>query len=279
AQIRLATPPKKGASTFVVGYGVTETYTDKTPQPYQRYWRDNLAIQGVGPISGYIGEREIYLGESICQGDSGGPVMAHSTGALLAVTSRGGNGVRPSATNPSAACVGTRANNIFTRVDGSKDLIKATLAEYGRIPWEEGAPKPAEPTGPPPPTPGSLGTACTGDGDCSSKICVDIGTGTTLCSAACTAETPCPGGYECAGGYCIPADPPAPGDDAGPVDDSGVPPGEDPTNPADVTTPASKGCSVAALPSNLADGRSGAALLPFALGALLLVARRRRAIK
>jgi hypothetical protein len=279
AQIRLAKPPTRGESTFVVGYGVTETYTSSTPQPYQRYWRDNLSIQGVGPLSGYIGSREIYLGESICQGDSGGPVMDHTTGALLAVTSRGGNGSRPTATDPSAGCVGTSAENIFTRVDGFADMIRKTLGEYGRIPWEEGAPKPPEPSGPPPPPAGSLGSPCANSDECASKICVDLGTGTNLCSRECSESSPCPDAFECASGYCIPAAPPPPpaGEDAGPTtDDAGTPP-SDQLVPDQGATSSSKGCSIAsARAPNETSGRD-VGLLSLAALSVVLIARRRRA--
>ena len=277
--IRLERAPARSASVFVVGYGVTETYTDTTPQPFQRYWRDNLSIQGVGPISGYIGARELWLGESICQGDSGGPVMDHTTGALLAVTSRGGNGARPTATDPSAACVGSRTQNIFTRVDGFADLIKKTLADYGRIPWEEGAPKPPEPTGPPTPPPGALGAPCSNAAECTSKICVDVGTGSTLCSQKCSDAAPCPGGYDCASGYCIPGSttPPPPADDAGtpPTDDSGTPPGDQPI-PDEGATTSSKGCAISTVATHEDGARSVGSLATLSLFALAGVALRRR---
>src|SRR5207245_5177697 len=115
---------------------------------------------------------EIALGESICQGDSGGPVKDHTTGALLAVTSRGGNGSAPTPSDPSAACVGSGTSNIFTRVDAFSSLITSTLAAYGETPWEEGSPKPPDPVGPTPGS-GALGSPCTAAGDCTTGICIE----------------------------------------------------------------------------------------------------------
>ena len=278
AQVRLKSPPTRGESVFVVGYGITQDDTGSPSGAHARYWRDGLSVLGVGPDP-YLGDREMYMGESICQGDSGGPVMDHGSGALLAVTSRGGNGTRPTSTQPWAGCVGSSAQNIFTRVDGYADMIRKTLADYGRIPWEEGAPKPPDPVGPPPPS-GVLGSPCGVPLDCKTHLCVNDGTG-SRCSQTCSASNPCPGGFDCAGGYCVPSLPPPPPDDAGtkppPSDagpgavDSGAPDGDVPPQPDSAPTDSKGGCS--------AGGRSSSARDAWVLGAMLamgLVARRRR---
>ena len=268
AQVRIASAPRQSESVFVLGYGVTETTTDKTPTPYPRFIRDPLSILEVGPLAGGIGDRELTLGESICQGDSGGPVMDHDTSALLAVTSRGGNGTKATAADPARPCVGTDVTNIFTRLDGNEALIRKTLADYGRIPWEEDAPKPPEPTLPLPPH--ALGGYCANDAACISKLCISVDED-QLCSQACDDATPCPAGFDCNGGYCTPAQPKPPPRDAGVIDSAVDAPAE--TGPS-ANDSSSSGCSLA---TRAFDGESkGMPLL--ALGAIagLIAARARR---
>ena len=273
SQIRLASAPTAGEGVFVVGYGITDTDGAHPPDPHQRYWRDGLSILEVGPTSdGFAGANEIILGESICEGDSGGPVKDHGTTALLAVTSRGGNGSGPSTTYPAQPCVGSGTYNLFTRVDAFSSLIKSTLAAYGEIPWEEGAPKPPDPTTPPPA--GALGSPCTTGSDCKTGICVDAD-GSMVCSSHCSASEPCPSGFDCASGYCVPSgSPPPPADDAGtppPGDDAGTPPGDNPTPDANATDDTKGGC---AMGSTTTTNASAFAVL--ALAGLALVRRRRR---
>jgi MYXO-CTERM domain-containing protein len=281
SQIRLASGPHASESVFVVGYGITETDTPSSlTAPHQRYWRDGLSILEVGPTTdGFAGPSEIILGESICQGDSGGPVKDHASGALLAVTSRGGNGSPPSSSYPAQPCVGSGTYNLFTRVDKFASLIKSTLASLGEIPWEEGAPKPPDPTTPPPA--GELGSPCTTGSDCNTGICVDAD-GSMVCSRHCSSTEPCPSGYDCAGGYCVPASapPPPPDDDAGtpPTDDSGTtpPPGDQPSPDANTTDDTKGGCAVAVTSPSTTTRTSALSALALALAGLAIVRRRRR---
>ncbi len=264
APIRLTKPPKTGAPVAVAGYGLSnDGVTSSATAFHPRYKREGLNIAAVGPAGGYVGTKELVLGESICSGDSGGPVYDGYSGALLAVTSRGGNGTAPSASQPWAGCVGSKTYNIFTRVDGYADLIRATLAEVGEVPWEEGTPKPT-PTTPPGPTPGDVGATCAGPSDCTSKLCISYD-GKNLCSQKCTDKSTCPAGMDCAGGFCVPGAP-------APVD----PPAEDAGTDPPAATPASEpttkgGCTTA-------PGSSGAPSLAFGLvaGLAVLVTRRRR---
>jgi hypothetical protein len=264
---------------FVVGYGITETDGASVPDPHQRYWRDGLSILEIGPTSdGFAGASEIILGESICQGDSGGPVKDHASTALLAVTSRGGNGSGPSSTYPAQPCVGSGTYNIFTRVDPFADLIKSTLATYGEIPWEEGAPKPPDSTTPPPA--GELGSPCTSGSDCKNGICVDAD-GSMVCSQHCSASEPCPTGFDCASGYCVPSGspPPPPPDDAGtpPPDDSGTPPpGDNPSPDANANNDSKGGCAIAAATSSSTTPSSASVLALLALAGATIALRRRR---
>lgn len=265
AQIRTAKPPVKGETVAVAGYGVTQTDTPTTLAAgfHKRYRRENLKIAYVGPVpSYYIGAKEIVFGESICQGDSGGPVYAQGSVALLAVTSRGGNGMRSDPAKPYAGCVGSSTINYFTRVDGFTDLIKKTVGEVGEILWEEGAPKPEQPTTKLP-DPGALGAICGGAADCGSKLCVEWD-GKKVCSQACSDAKPCPSGFDCAGGYCVQAAPP------GEPPPEETPP-EETAPAADPTTSEQKGgCAVASGPS-----QTSFALLA-GLGLALAATRRRR---
>ncbi len=267
APIRLAKPPKAGAFSAVAGYGLSNDGVVSGPAFFHpRYQRQNLQILAVGPTGGYLGSRELMLGESICSGDSGGPVYDQTTGALLAVTSRGGNGTAPSKTTPYAGCVGSKTYNTFTRVDGFAALIKSTLAEVSEVPWEEGTAKPPPPT-PTGPTPGDIGAICGGPADCVSKICISY-EGKQVCSKACTDKSACPENFDCVSGYCVPNPPPPPIDTLPPVDDAGIdPPAADP-----VPEPTQKGgCSVVA-----GHGPSSWNTAPLAAMVALLLRRRRR---
>lgn len=266
AQIRLEKPPTKSELVAVAGYGVTETDTPATLSAglHKRYRRENLRIAYVGPIpSYYLGEREIILGESICQGDSGGPVYDQGTVALLAVTSRGGNGQRQDPAKPYVGCTGTSTVNYFTRVDGFADMIKKTVGEVGELIWEEGTPKPDQPTTKLP-DPGALGAFCGGPSECSSKLCVDFD-GKKLCSQACDDSKPCPTGYDCLGGYCGPSS--GTPTDPGPTDPG---PTDNPAPAADPGTTTSKaGCST---------GSSSDTSFVFLLGVGLALAVTRRRV-
>jgi V8-like Glu-specific endopeptidase len=259
--IRLAAPPKTGEKTAVAGYGLTTMDTGTPTELHKRYRRENLSILAVGPQPMYgLGSKEIILGESICSGDSGGPVFDETTSALLAVTSRGGNGTMPTASAPYAGCTGSRAYNIFTRVDGFTDLIKKTVGEVGEEVWEEGTPKPTPPTMPMP-DPGALGAVCASPTECASKLCVDFG-GSKTCSQACSDSAPCPTGFDCNSGYC------APHVDAPPGTDPGTDPAADPNAATDDGGTVKKGgCST-----------SGGSSDPFAamllVGAGIMLARR-----
>ncbi len=257
--IRLAKPPVKSETVAVAGYGVTETDTPTTLSSslHKRYRREGLRIAYVGPVpSYYIGAREIVLGESICQGDSGGPVYAQATKALLAVTSRGGNGQREDPTKPWIGCVGTSAVNYFTRVDGFADLIRKTVGEVGEVLWEEGTPMPEQPTTKVP-DPGTLGAVCATGSECASKLCVEFD-GSKTCSQTCT-DT-CPDGFTCASGYCVKTPEEPPPEEPAPVD---------PAANATPQTVRSGGCSTHA-------GSGSHAVALGMLAVALVVAHRRR---
>ena len=133
APVRLDGGPHADEIVTVVGWGVS----DKSTDPAARQQRTGVKVTRVGPAPA-LGPAEFELGESGCAGDSGGPALA-SSGAVLGVLSRGGNGSGAMPGDP-ALCIG--ADNIFTKASSFKDLILGAYAKAGQDPWNEGDPDP-----------------------------------------------------------------------------------------------------------------------------------------
>jgi hypothetical protein len=272
AKIRLTSPPTLGETVMAIGYGVTQSdgAPTATDQLHQRYIRKSLSVLDVGPdTTNGIGSHEIVLGEATCHGDSGGPIMDEATGALLAVTSRGGNGASENSSYPAATCVdgmGLTTYNLYTRVDGFADLINSTVASVGEsITAEDGST--TSPTGTA--TGGAknpLGGACSGPNDCTTNLCVNDG-GNQVCSQTCDSANPCPTGFDCTSGYCIASSGSSGGADAGGTGSTGGTGGSGGTAAG---TTRHGGCSVHAGSSREAGW------VTFGLGALGLIASRRR---
>ncbi len=258
--MRLTSPAAVGETVKVVGYGLTETDTAPLTQLHARYMRPDLKVLQLGPGTYFtpmtydLASSELSLGESICEGDSGGPVKDQASDALLAVTSRGGNGTG-STSYPFSACLGSRAVNAFTRLDPFAKLITDAIASVGEQPWLEGAPQPAPPAGAP------LGGTCVGAGDCEAGAFCAPRAGVRYCATSCSAAA-CPAGFLCDGKFCFSESPP-------PADDAGA-----------TSTPAaasSKGCSLSstAHDTTRAPRSSAGALLGLALLGLVRHGRRR----
>lgn len=236
-RLRLDAPAVKGELITSIGWGVT----DKTQSPTTRQQRTGIPVAAVGgDANEQTGPNEFAVGESICSGDSGGPAVAESTGTIIGVVSRGGNGTAPT-NNPATSCTGPNASNVYSGLAGHKEMILAAYAEAGFDPWlEDGAD----------PRLSKDGEACTDATACRSNACIQ-----QKCTPSC-AKDPCATGTTCqdsAGAkVCLPgAAPGAPGE----------------------TTTTTTGCSASAGASF-----DGAALFG-ALGvASLLVSRRRRRV-
>lgn len=216
AQLRLDAPPVKGENILAVGWGQANDSLGIT-----RRRRDMIPILAVGPASskvGGVGPNELEIGEGICSGDSGGPAYDSVTKAVVGVVSRGGNGYVPSGSDPAySSCVDKDpyvAHNLYTRVDGFKDLILSVFAETGETPWLEGAPEPGKK---------AIGDACTDSAECGYDLCISVNGG--ICSQSCSDSKPCPDGYTCAAAgdqnVCAPTAPEKPAAEAAPSESKG----------------------------------------------------------
>jgi secreted trypsin-like serine protease len=133
ATMRVDRGVEVGESLRVVGYGIDES----GERPLRRMQRDGLVVVLVGPGRSHIGEPlgrgELVFGEAACSGDSGGPAFSTTTGELVAVASRVGNGTAPRADAPAAFCTGDNADDVYTDFTPVSDLVtRAIAASEGR---------------------------------------------------------------------------------------------------------------------------------------------------
>lgn len=240
--VRAQAPAKASEKFTAIGWGVTTT----TPEPSTRQQRAGVPVMDVGPTTDAttglpVPSREFLVGEAICQGDSGGPALSETTGAVIGVVSRGGNGTQPDPNNPAGGC--TNGFNIYSMTSGYYDLFVQAYAAAGQEPWFEGGPDPRL---------AKLGEACTSNDACRSNVCATDAKGAfTKCTQACDKATACPSGMVCsaeANGTC------------------GAPSA---TSPTTTTTTKSCGCGI----GNVAPASAAWA---FAAGALAFGARRRK---
>jgi hypothetical protein len=186
--MRLESSVKVNEKITAVGWGVTET----TAQTSVRKQRTGVPIVDVGPSAKdpdiVLPPNEFRIGEAICRGDSGGPGLS-GAGAVVGVVSRGGNGLAPSPSDPSASCIGSK--NVYTKVSAFGSLIAKAFAAAGAAPWPEGGDDPNL---------APSGTACTDAAQCGSHHCVALDASapdTRTCVADCAINA-CPSGQVCA---------------------------------------------------------------------------------
>jgi hypothetical protein len=132
APLRLDRTTEKGEELTTVGWGVTST----ADEPGARQQRSGVVVTRVGPddTDPILTPNELAFDESICLGDSGGPVLSTSTGAVVGVVSRGGNGTRAGG---SFASTCTRATNLATKLAPFRELITRAFARAGAEPVVE----------------------------------------------------------------------------------------------------------------------------------------------
>ncbi|MBX3216812.1 MAG: trypsin-like serine protease [Labilithrix sp.] len=137
ATLRLDGEASAGEQLLTVGWGVSLGEVE----PTTRQQRGGVTVKRVGPDDAIpvLTKSEFLFDESICLGDSGGPVFAESTGAVVGVVSRGGNGLDPNAGGPSSTCVD--ADNVATKLAPFKELVMDAFARAGAEPRLEPAPE------------------------------------------------------------------------------------------------------------------------------------------
>ena len=132
ASLRLDRTTETGEALTTIGWGVTST----ADEPSAREQRSGVVVTRVGPDDAdpIVTPNELAFDESICLGDSGGPVLATSTGAVVGVVSRGGNGARAGATFASTC---TMATNLATELVPFRELISRGFERAGAAPTLE----------------------------------------------------------------------------------------------------------------------------------------------
>jgi Trypsin len=150
APVRLA-PPAATELLTAVGFGITEVGA----LPASRMARGGLSLVGAGPMA-YpddarygVGDAEFLVGESACSGDSGSPTLA-SSGAVVGIASRAGNGQAKDPNNAASICLGVNAHAVYAQLGASTALVMNAFAEAGATPWLEGQPDPRAAKGPGP---------------------------------------------------------------------------------------------------------------------------------
>lgn len=144
AAVRLSRGVDVGETVGVIGYGVDES----GERPKVRMQRGGLLVSQIGPGRSGIGEPirrgELVFGEAACSGDSGGPAFSADTGALVAIASRVGNGVEPTADAPASFCLGEEADDIYTDFVPAADVTTRAFAAAGASPVLEDTVSPSK---------------------------------------------------------------------------------------------------------------------------------------
>lgn len=139
AQLRMG-PPATGETFTAVGWGIDQTGS----LPATRTERAGLSVVLAGPTAfpedaRYgVGSAELLVGESACSGDSGSPVLA-SSGAVVGVASRAGNGKPRDPSNYASVCMGETVHAVYTHLGAFQALVTRAFAAAGATPWLEGA--------------------------------------------------------------------------------------------------------------------------------------------
>lgn len=216
------TDERYGRRTTAIGFGITapDTNTAGTRRSLANIFIACIPGDADQPCPKEVHEREFVSGDGVCEGDSGsGSFDTFQLDTPKAVTygvlSRGGESA------DKLRCEGS----IYTRLDAFRSMIVGaadaasgnwTLYPKPSPDWTVFvAPTPKDAgtdSGKPSTVPSGLGLgqACTDDAACSSKTCVDDGTGDKVCSKACTdTGNECPSGYHCSANLCFAGDAPA----------------------------------------------------------------------
>ena len=165
-----------GLRVVTVGYGLTGNGTKG--KAGERRFRSHVAIESSTVT-------EFTVGESTCQGDSGGPAIDETDGTILGVVSRGGGD-----------CAGSKAHNIYTRVDAFKGFIEKVIGALDPGTGDDtGADAGHRKKKPKTPPKTDVGEPCTSGTTCSAGVCVEPA---GYCSKPCgKGHGRCGHGYKC----------------------------------------------------------------------------------
>jgi MYXO-CTERM domain-containing protein len=247
-----------------IGFGITDVGLNDSGTRRIRTGLNILCMNGSrAPCQGQDEQgtlvnfpNEFFSSGGVCSGDSGSSAfeansMAAGAPISMGVLSRG----------PGTSC----DTGVYTRTDVHKTLIiqaalrAATLGGYAAPAWTQPATPDPEDAPYTPPVKGALGSTCTSNSGCNSKICAAGPDGKKVCTVACTLEPDsCAEGFACTDDYCY-------------VGEKAVPPPEEPPPEAPpveatTTTTTTTGCSTSG------SGNAGA----FALMTLCFALLRRR---
>lgn len=160
--IRLSHGPVIGEKTTVVGYGKT---SNSDWSAGARFHRSGIPVVSSGADWNFLsGANEFVMGQSTCQGDSGGPVLSDESGAIIGITSRGGD------------CF--TGSQYFSRLDKHAALINQALEAAGATAKLEEGVTPVSPTLL------SQGSECSTGAQCIGGLCLKEGN-SGYCSALC----------------------------------------------------------------------------------------------
>lgn len=256
APIRLREGAREGESVTAVGWGLTEDGR----LPSKRLERKGIRVERIGPFSFDtatkigLAKSEFMIGEGICSGDSGGPAFA-STGAVVGVVSRGGNGEQSSGAD---SCIGSNTIGIYTHLANKRTLVDRAFKASGYQVRDEGTP------------PGKIaGQACAENVDCSSNTCVS-----KVCRTPCTDDAACEPDETCTPkgelSICLPT----PKAEA-PAEEAGEP-GADPNAAAAPKSTTTTTTTCAAAPPGSTSGSPCSFITLVGLAALAAARKRRR---
>lgn len=148
ASIRIEGGATQGEELTIVGFGIDQT----NKQPAQRMQRTGVVVSAIGPTetkyqSLFGGEFE--FGEAACSGDSGGPALDAKTHAVVGVASRVSNGKDRTDSDPSAFCIGSTTEDVYSSLQGVQLTLEKAFAAAGASPVLEGKAAPPDPAADP----------------------------------------------------------------------------------------------------------------------------------
>ena len=140
APIRMTGGARMSEPLTIVGFGITAN----GQAPSERLQRTGKSVTRVFPSEmpeGWeaLSPGEFTFSEAACSGDSGGPALSATSGAVVGVASRVGNGTQPKDPNdPSGFCRGADTINLYTALEPVQDMVTAAFQAAGASPTLEG---------------------------------------------------------------------------------------------------------------------------------------------